>query len=147
MVVDFSNIHLSKAFYEHDCMFSGFVYNYDKRTVEFEMVNPSKDIVQLFRLEQVILFQMQGCSFWHGGNSVYHICCYSKHPFLQQLEKIKQENINLIDGSFLDGDQQHIVFELQINSGDVFLAVCKNVSYSKQTGTACMELEKGKNTH
>ena len=132
MLIDFHNTHLSKIFYEHDCTFSGFTYDYENRTVQFCMNNCFNRIEQSFKLNNVVLFKLQSCSFWHGGNAVYDICCYQEHLFLRELEAIREENRDNIPGSFLDSETEFIVFELQINSGDILLAICESVEYDKK---------------
>lgn len=129
MIVDWTNVHLSREFYVHDCVFSGFKYDYDNRAVMFEMINQFDGIVLSFQLNNVIMFNMQSCSFWHGGNAVYHIRCYSEHPFFQQLDVVRNENISNLSGSYLDLGINYIVFSLQVNSGDIYLAICESVEY------------------
>lgn len=132
MIIDYNNIQSSEDIYEHDFKFSGLEYNYEKRTVRFKLIHTVSNAVQLFLLNNVVLFDMQSCSFWHGGNSVYYIQCHREHPFFQHLDKIQEENLNNISGSYLDTQKKYIVFELQINSGDQFLAICESVDYVVQ---------------
>lgn len=134
MIIDSTNVHLSEQLYEHDCMFSGFSYDYDDRTIQFKMIRPLDNIVQYFQLNNVVLFNVQSCSFWHGGNAVYDACCYSEHPFFQQLDILRNENVNNLSGSYLDTEIKYIVFSLEINSGDTFLAICESVEYCKRQG-------------
>jgi len=134
MIIDWTNTHLSKEIYTHDSIFSGFHYDYDNRTVLFRLVRWQEGITQCFRLNNVILFNMQSCDFWHGGDRIYDTCCYSEHPFFQQLATVQRENANNFSGSYLDTDTKYIVFALQIVSGDEFLAICENVEYSIEDG-------------
>lgn len=114
----------------HDSMFSGYQYDYDKREIHLLLTNELNGIVQQIVLNNVILSQLQSCSFWHGGNAVYDICCYSEHPIFDQLNQIEVENIKNIGGSYLDMGINYIVFELQVNSGDSMCVICESVDYN-----------------
>ena len=133
MNINFQNVHLSKNFYIHDSIFLGYHYDYDKRTIQLTLLNELNNIVQRIVLNNVILSQIQSCSFWGDGNAIYYLRCYAEHPFFDQLNHIKTDNIRNIDGSRLDMGITYIVFELQVNSGDSMCVVCESVDYEEET--------------
>ena len=113
----------------HDSMFSGYYCDYDKRKIQISLWNGIEGVSQQFVLNNVILSQFQNCAFWGGGNTIYYICCYTEHPFFDQLTRIKAENMKNVDGSYLDMGTEFIVLELLLNSGGSLHAVCESVDY------------------
>ena len=131
MNINYHNIQLSKNLYMHDSIFFGYCYDYDKRTIHLTLLNELKNVIQKIVLNNVIISQLQGCSFWGGGNAIYYVCCYAEHPLFDQLNQIKAENIRNIEGSYLDMGINYIVFELQVNSGDSMCVICESVDYDE----------------
>lgn len=131
MNINYQNVHLSKSFYMHDSVFSGYNYDYEKQEIRLSLLNKNESVMQHFVLTNVVLSQFQDCAFWGGGNAVYYICCYAEHPFFEQLHQIKAENIRNVEGSRLDEGTRYIVFELQVNSGYIMHAICESVYYEE----------------
>lgn len=129
MNINYQNVHLSKDFYIHDSVFSGYHCDYAERKIKLSLLNKIAGVSQQFVLNNVILSQFQNCSFWGGGNAIYYICCYTEHPFFEELNQIKAENIRNVEGSCLDMGVKYIVFELLLNSGCSMYAVCESVDY------------------
>ena len=121
----------------HDSSFTGYVYNYSERTINMSLVNTFRGIAQSIALNNIILFQLQSCSFWGGGNAIYDTNCYTEHQFLNQLRKAKEENLENFEGSRLDMGIEYIVFELTLNSGDVMHVVCESIDYEERPAN-CM---------
>lgn len=131
MNINYQNIQLFEKLYAHDCIVSGYCYDYEKRTIQLVLTSPLTGVNKKFVLNNVILSQFQSCSFWHGGNAVYYVGCHTEHPFWGQLEQVKKENAQNIEGSYLDMGIDYIVFELLINSGDSMYVICESVDYEE----------------
>ena len=131
MKINYHNIQQSRNLYMHDSIFSGYSYDYDKRTIHLTLLNELNNVIQKIVLNNVILSQLQSCSFWGGGNAIYYVCCYAEHALFDQLNQIKVANVHNIGGSYLDMEVNYIVFELQVNSGDSMCVICESVDYDE----------------
>ena len=54
MNINYQNVHLSKDFYIHDSVFSGYHCDYDERKIQLSLLNEIEGVSQQFVLNNVI---------------------------------------------------------------------------------------------
>ena len=131
MEYNFHNMHALKKVYVHDGEFTGFSYYYDHRTIELSCTNAYIRKKQSFIFDNVIVFHMQSCSFWNGGNSILGMTVYDRTEFLDRLIETQNNNSQKYEGSYLDRGIKYIAVEFTINSGDTLLIVCQTIHYNE----------------
>ena len=130
MIINYENVELIKFPYVHDAVFEGLCYNYYPKKISFSLQNTYINTTVNCILNNVLFFEMQGCSFWGGGNALYYASCYKKHDFLQRIqERVCTETTAHPNWYSISKNTHYIVFELIINSGDTLLVVCESVEF------------------
>ena len=112
----------------HDSVFSGYVYDYDNKQIRFSCSN-NYPLNQCFNFcfYNVIFVEVQGCSFWHGGNNILGIFIEETSAQLDQLYQLQKAKKDLYAGSYLDKGITYITVEIQLNSGDTILIICEKI--------------------
>ena len=131
MLFKYSNMKDIEQLGVHDCVFSGFSYDYENRKVDFVLVDPIARIDHVFCFENVIFIDLQSCSFWHGGCNV--IDMYVNELPLAQERYWKDEagKHDWYIGSQLGKGIAYISVGLQLNSGDTLDIISETLCYSK----------------
>lgn len=115
-----------------DSRFVGFNYNYLEKQIYLQCKNYVKYKLQKFVFNNVILFDMQSCEFWGGGNSIY---CIAKgdETKIEELIKKKNSSIKLSNSLYSKDNIRYIVIDIQLNSGDVFSITCESLSFFEES--------------
>lgn len=132
MRISYENIHQLTDIHVHDCLFSGYVYDYENRSVQFTCVDSYEKKAKTFCFQNVVLVQLQSCSFWHGGSNILWMNYDEEHPLLHQLECMQMEKQELFEGSFMDRGIRYLPIEFTINSGDVLVIISESVDYEEK---------------
>ena len=66
MIIYNENKSIIDELYIHDSIFTGFNYDYINRKVYFVCENPYLNMKFDFKFHNVLLLNMQSCSFWHA---------------------------------------------------------------------------------
>ena len=131
MYIDFFNKEFFDSINLHDSIFSGFTFQYEGRQVTLECVNFYEKIKHRFSFLNVIFLEMQGCSFWNGGERVYGQSTLEKCEQLEKLLNVQQQNKELYSNSLLTKGIQYIPLEIELVSGDALLIICEKISYEE----------------
>ena len=118
--------------YIHDSKFTGYLYDYDKRQISFSCNNIFLKKEFSFLFQNVILCEMQSCSFWHGGDSILVISLVDNPPQLKQLMKVQSENQELYRDSYLDKGISYLSVQFEMNSGDTLLIICESFDWREE---------------
>ncbi len=135
MKFDFKNKDKIENLYIHDSIFNGFYYDYEKRQIKFSCKNYFLQKMFYFVFNNVILCNIQSCSFWHGGNNILEIYLKSDNLQMEQLMKTQNSNQELYSGSYLDKGIIYFSVEMQMNSGDTILIICEAIDVLEENLT------------
>ena len=113
----------------HDSEFYGFSYDYMDKKLQFSCDNywilKKK---QTFIFHNVILCNLQGCSFWHGGNCILGLSLLDNAPEMSRLKEMSLE----FEETLFDDKTEYITLELQLNSGDTLLIIFESLEYYEE---------------
>ena len=132
MIICNENKSVIDDLYIHDSIFTGFNYDYINRKVYFVCENPYLNKKFDFKFHNVLLLDMQSCSFWHGGNRILDIFIEESTPRMNELFEIQKQYKELYEGSYLDQKILYLQIKFQINSGDVLLIICEYIEFEEQ---------------
>lgn len=132
MIIYNENKSIIDELYIHDSIFTGFNYDYINRKVYFVCENPYLNKKFDFKFYNVLLLDMQSCSFWHGGNRILDIFIEESTPQMNELFEIQKQYKELYEGSYLDRKILYLQVKFQINSGDVLLIICEYIEFEEQ---------------
>lgn len=132
MIICNENKSVIDDLYIHDSIFTGFDYDYINRKICFICENPYLNRKFYFEFYNVLLFDMQSCSFWHGGNRILDIFIEKATPQMNELLEIQKQHQELYEGSYLDRKILYLQIKFQINSGDVLLIICEYIEFKEQ---------------
>ena len=132
MIICNENKSVIDDLYIHDSIFTGFDYDYINRKICFICENPYLNRKFYFEFYNVLLFDMQSCSFWHGGNRILDIFIEKSTPQMNELLEIQKQHQELYEGSYLDRKILYLQIKFQINSGDVLLIICEYIEFKEQ---------------
>ena len=128
MYITYENKKQVDDIYVHDSTFTGFLYNYEDREIVLSCKNIYLKKELHFVFSNVVHVNLQSCSFWHGGDSIYAL--YLGDASVQeQILRAYGENNNWLEGSYLDEGISFILVVIQINSGDVLEILCEGIEY------------------
>ncbi len=132
MRIDWSNRNEMTNLNLHDCSFTGYSYDYDKRQISFHCgvgyIGMEFNVV----FHNVIFSKMQSCTFWHGGDSIMYIALEEEETELKTLKKIHDEKE--YDFTKLDEGISYLSVEMSINSGDMLTIICESIDYEESKG-------------
>ncbi len=129
MKIDWNNRNEINKIYVHDCEFTGYSYDYDKRQISLQCEGNFLNLKHSFLFNNVIFTKMQSCTFWHGGDSIMYIALEEEETELKILKKIHDEKE--YDLTELDEGISYLSIEMLINSGDMLLIICESVDYEE----------------
>ncbi len=127
MRYDYGNKQDINSIYVHDFVFNGFLYDYNDRRVLFECENLYLKKKLSFSFNNVILFDMQSCDFWHGGNRFYDIIVIDRSMKIKSLAKEQEQQGVSIKNSYIDKFISYISISFILVSGDVLNITCENM--------------------
>lgn len=132
MIICNENKNVIDALYIHDSIFTGFDYDYANRKIHFTCENLYLNRKFDFEFYNVLLFDMQSCSFWHGGNRILDMFVEESTPQMNELLEIQKQYQELYEGSYLDRGILYLQIKFQINSGDVLFIICEHIEFKEQ---------------
>ncbi len=132
MIICNENKSIIDSLYIHDSVFTGFDYDYTNRKIHFKCENSYYKRFD-FKFHNVILCDMQSCSFWHGGNAILDMFIEDTTPQMDELLKIQKEHQELYEDSYLDRGILYLQIKFQMNSGDVLLVICEYLEFDEET--------------
>ena len=136
---DINHIHI------HDSSYEGFRYDYDNRLIEMRCENDylKKKFTLIFH--NVILFEVQSCMFWHGGNAIMYIALSDDSPLAKKYQDLQNMDREKLELTCLDKNDgiQYIPIEIQINSGDMLYLVCESVDFNEEE----LDVEESRRRH
>ena len=113
----------------HDSFYDGFQYDYESRTIKLCCENYYLKKTFTFIFHNVILFEMQRCTFWGTGNRIRYISITDDPSFVGQYQELHQKEETWIKNSCLDQGIVYMPIEIQINSGDMLYLLCESVDF------------------
>ena len=132
MKYNFENKNDLNDFYMHDSYFTGFSYDYENRQICFFCDNPYINKKFCFLFHNVILCNMQSCSFWGDGDRILYVCLEEPSPMLNDLIEVQNGGKNLSAGSYLNKSIFFLPIVFQLNSGDVLHIICESVDIEER---------------
>lgn len=133
MRYDYKNKQDINLIYVHDFVFNGFLYDYNDRRVLFECENFYLQKKINFSFNNVILFDMQSCDFWHGGNRIYDIIVTDQSMKIESLVREQEQQGMSVKNSYIDKFISYISISFILVSGDVLNITCESMDV-KNTG-------------
>ena len=135
MIINASNKEIinTRAVYIHDSIFTGFIYDYRNRQLDFTCENFYYKVRHTFVFKNVVLINMQSCSFWHSGRNILDMSSKNDSSQLEELIELQNQHQDLFQGSYLDRGIPYIIVEILINSGDTLQIVCESIDYNKES--------------
>ena len=132
MKINFENKNELNKLYIHDSEFFGYCYNYSKRQISFlcDDLYYRKRTQLIF--SNVILSNLQSCSFWHSGSSILYVNLEENPSQLQELMEIQKEKQDIYEGSYLDRGIKYLPIVFQLNSGDTLLIICETMEWTEE---------------
>lgn len=132
MIINCRNSKIIDNIYIHDSIFSGFSYNYKSREIFLECEQRYLNKRFRFLFHNVILCNMQSCSFWHGGNSILDISLEESSSQMNELIEIQNQHKELYKGSYLDQGISYLQIKFEINSGDILFIICESFDLEEE---------------
>ena len=127
MIIDSSNREELNSLNFSDYIFEGFSYEYNADTLTFSCLDQTENKQYHVSFRQAVLFNMQSCSLWGGGNAIYCIYYQDESHVLTQLRQIKSNNLGKLDKSKLDHEVDYLCISVCLNSGDELVVLCESV--------------------
>lgn len=130
MVFNFDNQAALEDIYFHDSVFSGFVCDYDRRQVRFDLRHGWSGKRYHLCFRSVVALEMQGCAFWGCGNSVYHLWIDENPDYFHRFAERHREDSYKC--SLLDEGTCFMSVIMQLHSGDELRLTCESVEVTEE---------------
>lgn len=111
----------------HDSIFAGYCYIYEKRCITMRCKNYFTGKCLCFYFCNVIISELQSCSFWNGGNRIMWVEAVDPTASIQRIKDESKIDSVLLSDSLLNKGIAYIAIRFTVNSGDTFLVVCESV--------------------
>ena len=113
----------------HDSFYDGFQYDYENRFIKLCCENYYLKKTFTFIFHNVILFEMQSCLLWGGGNAIMYIALSDYAPIVKRYQELRSSEKEAIKFSCLNKNVSYMPIEIQINSGDMLYFLCECVDF------------------